>query len=68
MNKLIFDNKEYELVEIEDDRFRFYSKQDLSDIGYNNLPWVIQDPATTYEIYVLRIKDKLYGLKPIDNE
>lgn len=65
MNKLIFNNKEYELVEIGNSTFRLYSEKDLSDIGWNNLPWHISESKFTYEMFSIKIKDKFYGLKPI---
>ena len=66
MNKLIFNGKEYELIEVNHDRFRIQSiDYDYKDIGY--VQWEFKDDLIpTYDCYSLRIKDKYYGLKLID--
>ena len=64
MNKLIFNDKEYELIEVNHDRFRIHHI-DYNDIGY--VHWEFADHSIpTYDCYSLRIKDKYYGLKLID--
>lgn len=63
-NKLIFKEKEYELIEIPHDKFRIYGEE-YNDIGFNTLP-VIYKEINLYDCYSLRIKDKYYGLKLIE--
>jgi hypothetical protein len=61
MNKLIFNNKEYELIEINNYEFRIYGEE-YSDIGYN-IHKELEKEIPIYECFSLRIKDKFYGLK-----
>jgi len=64
MDKLIFNGKEYQLMEIPHDRFRIYGKE-YEDIGFDALPG-IQKEIPLYMCFSLRIKDKYYGLKLIE--
>jgi hypothetical protein len=64
MNKLIFKGKEYELIEVNHDKFRIYG-MDYNDIGF--ITWEFKnDSIPVYDCYSLRIKDKYYGLKLIE--
>ena len=64
MNKLIFNSKEYELIEANCDRFRVHGTG-YYDIGY--VHWEFKDYSIpTYDCYSLRIKNKYYALKLID--
>jgi hypothetical protein len=63
-NKLIFKEKEYELIEVPYDRFRVYGKG-YEDIGFNALHKIEED-IPLKECFTLRIKDKYYGLKLIE--
>lgn len=65
MDKLIFNEKEYLLIEIPHDKFRIYGKE-YKDIGFDALP-EIQKEIPLYMCFSLRIKDKYYGLKLIEN-
>lgn len=64
MNKLIFNGKEYELIEINYDKFRIYNK-DYDDIGFISYEFKHKS-IPLYDCYSLRIKDKYYGLKLIE--
>ena len=66
MNKLIFNNKEYELIQVRDSRVRVFG-EDYEDIGFN-INKGIEKQIPLYEYLSLRIKDKFYGLKLIENE
>jgi len=64
MNKLIFKGKEYELIEVNHDKFRIYG-MDYNDIGFTT--WEFKDDSIpVYDCYSLRIKDRYYGLKLIE--
>jgi hypothetical protein len=64
MDKLIFNGKEYELIEVNHDKFRIYSN-DYDDIGFTT--WEFKDASIpVYDCYSLRIKDRYYGLKLIE--
>jgi hypothetical protein len=64
MDKLIFKGKEYELLEVNHDRFKIHS-MDYDDIGY--VHWEFKDYSIpVYDCYSLRIKDKYYALKLIE--
>lgn len=54
MNKLIFNNKEYELMQVEYPRFRIYGKE-YEDIGFNIYPELEKD-IPLYECFCIRIK------------
>lgn len=64
MDKLIFNKKEYELIEIPHDKFRIYGKE-YENIGFDDLP-EIEKEIPLYMCFSLRIKDKYYGLKLIE--
>lgn len=63
-NKLIFNRREYELVEVPDSRFRVFGQ------GYEDVGWrvyqTIEKDIPFYECFSVRIKDKFYGLKLIE--
>jgi hypothetical protein len=64
-NKLIFKEKEYELIETPPwPRFKIYGKE-YEDIGYTS-PEPLMGKIPEYDCYTLRIKDKYYGLKLIE--
>ena len=66
MDKLIFKGKEYELIETPPyPKFLIYGEE-YEDIGYNSTDTMfIKIPE--YSCFTIRIKDKHYGLKLIDN-
>lgn len=66
MDKLIFKGKEYELIETPPyPKFLIYGKE-YEDIGYKSIDTMfIEIPE--YSCFTIRIKDKCYGLKLIDN-
>jgi hypothetical protein len=63
-NKLMFKEKEYELIEIPNDRFRIYG-EGYEDIGFNSL-FSQEKEIPLYDCFSLRIKDKYYGLKLLE--
>tara|TARA_B110000503_G_scaffold94145_1_gene141904 strand:- start:1830 stop:2042 length:213 start_codon:yes stop_codon:yes gene_type:complete len=64
-NKLIFNGKEYELIESEHHRFIvFDEKMRYGDIGNNINP---QGDETRYSCLGLHIGTKFYALKIIEN-
>ena len=66
MNKLIFNNKEYELIRTGHPRFRVYGKG-YEDIG-QQVDEILDYETPLYECLCIRIKDTFYGLKLIENE
>lgn len=64
MDKLIFNGKEYELIEISHDRFKIYGKE-YEDIGFIDSFGKIEIDIPLFDCRALRIKDKYYGLKLI---
>lgn len=68
MNKLTFKGKDYKLVEIPHHRFRVYDEENnYNDIGYPALDNKFVE-TNLFECYSIRIKDKFYALKLIDND
>jgi hypothetical protein len=65
MDKLIFKEKEYELIEIPHDRFKIYGKE-YEDIGFINSFEKIEKDIPLFDCRALRIKDKYYALKLIE--
>jgi pimeloyl-ACP methyl ester carboxylesterase len=64
-NKLIFNNREYELIEIQHPSFIIYDEQDrYSDIGYSDQQY---RDFHRWGCKALKIKDKFYGLKLIEH-
>jgi hypothetical protein len=67
MNKLVFNGLEYELIETPPyPRFIIYGKE-YKDIGFTN-PDPMMHNIPEYQCFTLRIKDKYYGLKLIEEE
>ena len=64
MNKLIFNNKEYELIEIKE--YSFIILREGYDIGYSTGHKVGEN--VVYDCQSIKIKDKFYGLKLIEND
>ena len=66
MNKLIFNGKEYKLIETPPyDRFKIHG-EGYEDIGYDARHTSFKT-LTEYTCFTLRIKDKHYGLQLIDD-
>lgn len=76
MNKLIFNNKEYELIEIDTPIFQFSSPEDYSDIFFMkehkhpvNGHTLSEHPTfmyhREYQGKAIQFKDKFFALKPI---
>lgn len=65
MDKLIFKGKEFELIEVPPyPKFKIYGKK-YEDIGFTSAdPMMNKIPE--YDCYTLRIKDKCYGLKLLE--
>ena len=60
MNKLIFNNKEYELIQVRDSRVRVFG-EDYEDIGFN-INKGIEKQHNFFILFVLRNKErKNYG-------
>ncbi len=64
MNKLMFNGKEYKLIEVQHPKFRIYG-EGYEDIGFNALNG-IEASIPYYQCFSLRIKDKYYGLKLLE--
>lgn len=63
-NKLIFNGKEYELIETPHDRFIVFDHEmRYGDVGINVNP---QEDLTRYECYCIRISNKFYALKLLE--
>lgn len=67
-NKLIFNGKEYELIETEHPRFNVFDiEKNYIDIGYTRDFLYADVDRYRYECFSIRIKDKFYALKLIEN-
>lgn len=67
MNKLVFEGKEFELVEIDNASSNKFLIHD-NEGNFNNIGWWDAENPNLYTCYSIRIKDKFYGFKPIKEE
>ena len=65
MNKLTFKGIEYNLIEVQHPKFRIYG-EGYEDIGFDEL--VLNSNMPVYACFSLRIKDKYYGLKLVQDK